>query len=326
MDTTKRRFALAIAGAALVAGAPLVATAQAAWPTKPVRIVIPFGAGGGTDVAARMLAQDLTTRWGQQVIVDNKPGGDTVIAAAEVQRAAPDGYTLLITINTTLTLTPHMMAKVPYDPMNDFTYIGQLAEVPLIVMVHQSVPAKTWGEFVQYARTRPGQLNAGGAQAVTQLLTEQVAREAGVKTTWVMYKSGAEVTRALLSQEVQYGSDGIVQNLPHIQAGTLKALAVNTRTRTGLLPDVPTFQELGIKAPLVTLQQVMLAPRGLPPAVLTKIQGDVQAAFASAALREKLLGIGFQSAWIEGSESFKIIQAQSATMAELVRTLGLKAQ
>ena len=326
MDTTKRRFALAIAGAALVAGAPLVATAQAAWPTKPVRIVIPFGAGGGTDVAARMLAQDLTTRWGQQVIVDNKPGGDTVIAAAEVQRAAPDGYTLLMTINTTLTLTPHMMAKVPYDPMNDFTYIGQLAEVPLIVMVHQSVPAKTWGEFVQYARTRPGQLNAGGAQAVTQLLTEQVAREAGVKTTWVMYKSGAEVTRALLSQEVQYGSDGIVQNLPHIQAGTLKALAVNTRTRTGLLPDVPTFQELGIKAPLVTLQQVMLAPRGLPPAVLTKIQGDVQAAFASAALREKLLGIGFQSAWIEGSESFKIIQAQSATMAELVRNLGLKAQ
>ena len=326
MDTTKRRFALAIAGAALVAGAPLVATAQAAWPTKPVRIVIPFGAGGGTDVTARMLAQDLTTRWGQQVVVDNKPGGDTVIAAAEVQRAAPDGHTLLMTINTTLTLTPHMMAKVPYDPMNDFTYIGQLAEVPLIVMVHQSVPAKTWGEFVQYARTRPGQLNAGGAQAVTQLLTEQVAREAGVKTTWVMYKSGAEVTRALLSQEVQYGSDGIVQNLPHIQAGTLKALAVNTRTRTGLLPDVPTFQELGIKAPLVTLQQVMLAPRGLPPAVLTKIQGDVQAAFASAALRERLLVIGIQSAWIEGSESFKIIQAQSATMAELVRNLGLKAQ
>ena len=101
---------------------------------------------------------------------------------------------------------------------------------------------------------------------------------------------------------------------------------MNTRTRAGLLPDVPTFQELGIKAPLVTLQQLMLAPRGLPPAVLTKIQGDVQAAFASAALREKVLGIGFQSAWIEGSESFKIIQAQSATMAELVRNLGLKAQ
>ena len=112
MDTTKRMFALAIAGAALAAAAPLVATAQPAWPTKPVRIVIPFGVGGGSDVWARMLAQDLSTRWGQQVIVDNKAGGDTVIAASEVQRAAPDGYTLLMTINTTLTLTPHMMAKV----------------------------------------------------------------------------------------------------------------------------------------------------------------------------------------------------------------------
>ena len=326
MDRTKRMFARALAGAALVAAAPLVATAQTAWPTKPVRLVIPFGAGGGTDVAARMLAQDLSTRWGQPVIVDNKPGGDTVIAAAEVQRAAPDGHTLLMTINTTLTLTPHMMAKVPFDSTNDFTYIGQITEVPLIVTVHQSLPVKTWGEFVQYARARPGQLNAGGAATVTQFLTEQLSREAGIKMTWVMYKSGAEVTRALLSQEVQYGSDSIAQNLPHIQGGTMKALAVNTRTRTSTLPEVPTFQELGIKAPLVTLQHVILAPRGLPPAVLTRIQGDLQASVASAAVREKLLGIGFQSSWLEGAESLKLIQAQSATTAELVRNLGLKPQ
>lgn len=326
MDKKKRMLARAIAAAALFAVAPLVATAQTAWPTKTVRLVIPFGAGGGTDVAARMLAQELSTRWGQPVIVDNKPGGDTIIAAAEVQRSAPDGHTLLITINTTLTLTPHMMAKVPYDPTNDFTYIGQLSEVPLIVMVHQSLPVKTWGEFVQYARARPGQLNAGGAATVTQFLTEQLARETGIKTTWVMYKSGAEVTRAMLSQEVQYGSDAIVQNLTHIQAGGLRALAVNTRTRTSLLPDVPTFQELGIKAPLVTLQQVMLAPRGLPPAVLTKIQADVQAVLASATMREKLLGIGFLSSWVEGGETLKTIQAQSVTTAELVRALGLKPQ
>lgn len=326
MDKKKRMLAQAIALAALLAAAPLVATAQSAWPTKTVRLVIPFGAGGGTDLAARMLAQDLSTRWGQSVIVDNKPGGDTVIAAAEVQRAAPDGHTLLMTISTTLTLTPHMMAKVPFDSTNDFTYIGQITEVPLIVTVHQSLPVKTWGEFVQYARARPGQLNAGGAATVTQFLTEQLAREAGIKTTWVMYKSGAEVTRAMLSQEVQYGSDSIAQNLPHIQAGTMKALGVNTRTRMSMLQDVPTFQELGIKAPLVTLQHIVLAPRGLPPAVLTKIQGDLQAVFASAAMREKLLGIGFLPSWVEGVETLKAIQAQSATTAELVRALGLKPQ
>ncbi len=326
MDRTKRIFAQAIAGAALFAAAPLVATAQSAWPARPVRLVIPFGAGGGSDVAARMFAQDLSTRWGQQVIVDNKPGGDTVIAASEVQRAAPDGYTLLMTINSTLTMTPHTMAKVPYDPTNDFTYVGQLTDVPLIVMVPQALPVKTLGEFLQYARARPGQLNAGGAATVTQLLTEQLSRETGIKMTWVMYKSGAEITRALLSQEVQYGADAIAQNLQHIQSGTVKALAVNTRTRTSTLPDVPTFQELGIKAPLVTLQHHMLAPRGLPQAVLTRIQGDVQASLSSAAVREKLLGIGFQSSWLEGAEALKVIQAQSATTGELVRNLGLKPQ
>lgn len=326
MDTTKRIFSRAIACAALLATAPMVATAQPSWPTKPVRLVIPFGAGGGSDVAARMLAQDLSARWGQQVIVDNKPGGDTVIAASEVQRAAPDGYTLLMTINSTLTMTPHTMAKVPYDPMNDFTYIGQLTEVPLIVMANQGVPVKTWGELVQHARTRPGQLNVGGAATVTQLLTEQLSRESGIKLTWVMYKSGAEITRALLSQEVQFGTDAIAQNLPHIQSGTVKALAVNTRTRMSTVPEVPTFQELGIRAPLVTLQHYMLAPRGLPSAVLTKIQGDVQASLASAAVREKLLAIGFQSSWLDGAEALKVIQAQSATTAELVRILGLKPQ
>ena len=326
MNNKKRMFAQAIVAAALFAAAPLVATAQTTWPTKAVRLVIPFGVGGGSDVAARMLAHELSTRWGQQVIVDNKAGGDTIIAASEVMRAAPDGYTLLMTINSTLTLTPHMMTKVPYDPMTDFTYIGQLTEVPLIVMVGQGVPVKTFGEFLQYARARPGQLNAGGAATVTQLLTEQLSRETGVKLTWVMYKSGAEITRALLSQEVQFGADGIAQNLPHIQSGTVKALAVNSRTRMSTLPDVPTFQELGIRAPLVTLQHHMLAPRGLPPALMTKIQGDVQAAISSPAMREKLLGIGFQSNWVDGAEAFKVVQAQSATTADLVRNLGLKAQ
>lgn len=326
MDTTKRMLTWAIAGAALVAAAPLAATAQPAWPTKAVRLVIPFGAGGGSDVAARVFAQDLSTRWGQTVIVDNRPGGDTVIAASEVQRATPDGYTLLMTINSTLTMTPHIMAKVPYDPMNDFTYIGQLTDVPLIVMASKEVPVKTWGEFVQYARVRPGQLNAGGAATVTQLLTEQLSREAGIKLTWVMYKSGAEITRALLSHEVHLGADAVAQNLQHIQSGAVKALAVNTRTRTSTLPEVPTFQELGIRAPLVTLQHLMLAPRGLPPAVLTKIQGDVQAMLSSAAVREKLLGIGFQASWLEGAEALKVIQAQSTTTGELVRNLGLKPQ
>lgn len=326
MDSTKRTFTRALATGALIAAAPLTATAQPAWPTRPVRLVIPFGVGGGSDVAARTLAHELSSRWGQSVVVDNRPGADTVIAASEVQRAAPDGYTLLMTISSTLTLTPHTMAKVPYDPMTDFTYVGRLTEVPLVLMVSDAVPVKTFGELVDYARARPGQLNAGGAATVAQLLTEQLSRATGVKVGWVMYKSGAEITRALLSNEVQVGADAIAQNLPHIQSGKIRALAVNAPSRISTLPEVPTFQESGIRAPLVTLQHLVLAPRGLPAALLAKIQSDVQATLSSAAVRDKLLSFGFQPSWLDGVEAVKAVQAQSATSAELVRNLGLKPQ
>jgi tripartite-type tricarboxylate transporter receptor subunit TctC len=325
MDSNKRTFTQALAGAALLAAAPRIATAQPAWPTRPVRLVIPFGVGGGSDVAARLLAQELSTRWGQQVIVENKPGADTSIAASEVQRAAPDGYTLLMTINSTLTLTPHTM-KVAYDPMGDFTYVGQLTDVPLVVMVPDALPVKTFGEFVEYARARPGQINAGGAATLTQLLAEQLSRETGAKLTWIMYKSGAEITRALLSNEVHLGADAPAQNLPHIQAGKIRALAATGSARMSMLPDVPTFRELGIRAPLVTLQHYLLAPRGLPPALLTRMQQDVQAVLASAAVREKLAGFGFQARWLDGAEAFKNVQAQHATTADLVRQAGLKPQ
>lgn len=325
MKLYTRRILGALTGAALLAAMPF-AGAQSAWPTRPVRIVIPFGPGGGTDVAARLIAQDLSTRWGQQVIVDNKPGGDTVIAASEVQRAAPDGYTLLFTNNSTLTVTPHTMAKVPFHPINDFTYVGQLTEMPLLVMASEVLPVKTFGEFVEYARARPGQLNAGGAATLTQLFTEQLSREIGVKLTWVMYKSGAEITRSLVSNEVQFGVDAIANNIAHIQSGRIKALAVNTQTRLATLPDVPTLRELGVRGQVITLQHVLLGPRGMQPALVTKIQRDVQASMASAAVRERLMTNGIQSSWRDANEVVKSIQVDIATTGELVKSIGLKPQ
>lgn len=321
MDFIKRMIAAAVVGSGLLAATSLV-QAQT-WPSRTVRIVIPFGAGGAGDITARFIAQDLSQRWGQPVIVDNKPGGDTIIAASEVQRAAPDGYTLLMTINSTLTLTPFTM-KVPFNPATDFTYIGQLTDVPMLVLVNDSIAPKSLPAFIDYARSRPGQLNAGGTATVTQLVQEQFAREAGLKFAWVAYKSGAETTRAVLANEIDLAIDAVPNNLPHLQSGKLRALAVTTSTRLASLPNVPTLQELGIKDQRVTLKHILLGPRGMQPELLAKIERDVQATLASAAVREKILAGGVQVHWRSGVELAKSVQVESPVTAELVQSIGLK--
>lgn len=319
--TTLRSIASLIAAGALLLSA-LPAHAQS-WPSRPVRLVIPFGAGGTADLTARTIAQKLSERWGQQVVVDNKPGGDTVIAAGEVQRAAPDGYTLLLAINSTLTLTPHTM-KVAYDPVNDFIIIGQTTAVPMLVLVSDTTPAQSIAELVTLARAKPGEMNAGGPATVTHLLMEQFAREAKVKFTWVPYKSGPDTTKALLGGEIQVGVDGVMNNLPFIQSGKLKALGVSTPTRLKTLPQVPTLLEQGIKDQRIALSHVMLAPRGLPKPIVDKLRSDLQAILSSADVNEKLTNVGIQAAWIDGDTLAKTYPAESEVTAALVRELNLK--
>ncbi len=323
MPRISRRTLACAASLALLAS-PLLAQAQA-WLARSVRLVIPFGAGGTADVTARTIAQQLSERWGQQVVVDNKPGGDTVIAASEVQRAAADGYTLLMAINSTLTLTPHTL-KVPYDPMTDFSFIGQVTEVPMLVLVPDTFPARTVAELIDQARARPGALNSGGPATVTQLVQEQFAREAKVKFTWIPYKSGPDVTKALLGGEVQVGVDAVVNNLPHLQSGKLRALAVTTPVRLKTLPQVPTLQEQGIRDQRISLSHIVLGPKGLPKAIQDKVQADLQFILAKPDVVDKLASLGVQAAWRDGSELARSVQVESAATAALVRELGLKPQ
>ncbi|MDB5851672.1 MAG: tripartite tricarboxylate transporter substrate binding protein [Rhodoferax sp.] len=299
-------------------------SAQAqSYPSRPVRLVLPFGAGGSADVVARTIAQKLSDKWGQQVVVDNKPGGDTVIATAEMQRAAPDGYTLLLGINSTLTLTPHTM-KVSYDPQNDFTIIGQTTAVPMLILVNETVPVKSLAELISLARGKPGELNAGGPATVTRLLQEQFAREARIKFTWVPYKSGPDTTKALLGGEIQVGVDGVINNLAFVQSRKLKALGVSTPTRLKTLPDVPTFMEQGIRDQRITLSHVMMGPRGMPRPIVDKLKADLQEVLALPDLNDKLTGVGIQAAWIDGDTLAKSFQTESAVTAALVKELGLQ--
>jgi tripartite-type tricarboxylate transporter receptor subunit TctC len=317
-----RRNTTAVLATCILAMSAAPVLAQT-FPSHPVRLVVPFGAGGTADVVARTIAQKLSDKWGQQVVVDNKPGGDTVIAAGEVQRAVPDGYTLLLAINSTLTLTPHTM-KVAYDPATDFTIIGQTTAVPMLVLVNETVPVKSLAELIALTRTKPGVLNAGGPATVTQLLQEQFAREAKIKFTWVPYKSGADTTKGLLGNEIQVGVDGVMNNLPFVQSGKLKALGVSTTSRLKTLPNVPTLAEQGITDQRITLTHVMMAPRNLPKPLVEKIKADLQAVLATQDLQDKLTNVGIQAAWIDGSTLEKTLPVESGVTAALVKELGLK--
>ena len=205
-----------------------------------------------------------------------------------------------------------------------FVIIGQTTVVPMLVLVNEGMPAQSLSELINLARAKPGVLNAGGPATVTNLLLEQFAREAKIKFTWVPYKSGPDTTKALLGDEIQVGIDGVMNNLPFIQSGKLKALGVSTPTRLKTLPQVPTLLEQGIRDQRITLSHVVLAPRGLPKPIQNKLKADLQAVLGSADVVDKLTNVGIQAAWIDGDSLAKSFRTESEVTGALVRELGLK--
>lgn len=319
----KAKFRLWLA--ALVGATVLTAQAQPAqWPTRPVRWIVPFAAGGTADATARNIAQKLTERWGQQVVVDNKPGANTAIAATEAARAAPDGYTLFQAINSTLTLNQFTFTKLPYDVGREFTPISVIASVPLIFVANDSLPAKTMPELIAYTKAHPGTVTIGSGNVGIQLGVERFIRDADLKVTYVPYKSGADVTKGLLSGEIQVGLDGVPAYPPFLKTGKLRALATNSAKRISLLPDVPTLAEIGLKNSETPVWHGVLAPAGLPMEIQKKIAADLKAVLAMPDLRERMENLGLEPMWL-GPEDFKaLIKTESAYMGPLAKDLGIK--
>lgn len=316
----KLKHTLAGLGLLLAVGA---ATAQN-FPGKPVQIVVPYPAGGATDALARNLALRLSQTWGQQVVVDNKPGANTAIAAIDAARAAPDGYTLFQAINSTLTLNQFTFTKLPYDVAKDFTPISTIASVPLIFVANDSLPAKTMADLIAYAKAHPGTVTIGSGNIGIQLGVERFIRDADLKITYVPYKSGADVTKGLLSGEIQVGLDGVPAYPPFLKTGKLRALATNSAKRISLLPDVPTLAEIGLKNSETPVWHGVLGPAGLPVEIQKKIAADLQAVLAMPDLKERMASLGLEPMWL-GAEDFKaLIKSESAYMGPLAKDLGIK--
>ena len=297
---------------------------QSPWPARPVRLIVPWAPGGAADVIARTFAAKLTEHWGQQVVIENKPGGNTIVGAVEALRAAPDGYTLFMPIAATLTTNPFMYSRLQYEPLRDFTFITVIARVPLIVMASSVAPAKTLPEIIQLAKRSPDSVTIGSAVG-SQLQAEQWMRDWGVKFRYVAYKSGADITKALLGGEVHLGLDAIPNNLPHIRAGKITGLAVNTEQRMPIVPDVPTMDELKLKHTEPQVWHGIVAPAGLPAELQRKINADLQAVIGSPDVNDRLKDLGLDLRPGIGPDEFgKLVRAESAVAGPLVKELGLK--
>lgn len=283
------RLLPALLAAALLAAPP--AAAQT-WPVKPVRFVVPYAPGGIADTAARVVGAKLSEALGQQVVVENRPGGNATIGISAVTKATPDGYTMLVATSGDFTLSPAILKDMPYDVEKDLAPVSTLTDTPILVAVHANAPYRTLAEYVADAKAKDGKLSyaSPGNGGINQLLMEWLALEAGFKVQHIPYKGGAPSGAAVAAGDVAVGSLALASALPHIKAGRIRILAQTGARRSQFIPDVPTVQELGIKDIDGSNWTSMSAPRGTPQQILDRLHAEVVKALGSPDVKARFNG------------------------------------
>ena len=278
-------------------GATLVMTsAMAAWPDKPVTMIVPFPAGGSTDMIARALAPKLTEKFGGTFVIDNRAGAGGTLGAAAAKRSAPDGYTLFVTSLGPLVIGPHLIKNPGYDPLKDFEYITVAVQAPNVLTVPANSPHKSFADVLAFHKATPGKMTFASAGNGTSdhLTVELFWQQTGTTGLHIPYKGGAPAMTDLLGGQVDATFMNINTGLPNIKAGKLRALAITSAARSPLLPDVPTMEELGIKGVTVYSWQAFAAPKGLPADIKAKLHQALVAGLNDPAVKTKLLEVGFE--------------------------------
>ncbi len=316
----KRRTAVQ---SALAAGllAALPALAQSSWPVKPVTLVVPFPPGGGTDTGARLVAQKLSTKWGQQVIVENKGGAAGQIGAEAVAKARPDGYTLLMGNIGTQAINPSLYKKMPYDPDQAFAPISLVAELPLAMTVHPGVPAQSAKAFIELARSQPGKLSysSSGAGGGPHLAAEMFKQATGTFVLHVPYRGGGPAIADLLAGHVQLSFMTVLEASGHIKAGKLRALAVTSQRRVAALPEVPTLAESAIPGFNSISWIGLLAPAGTPAALVEKISADLREVLGQAEVKARITELGGVPAGSTPAQFARLIENDRQRYARIIR-------
>jgi tripartite-type tricarboxylate transporter receptor subunit TctC len=313
----------------IVAAATLLACGAAmaqSYPSKPVRMIVGFPPGGGTDVVARVLAQKLTEWYGQPVTVENRAGATGTIGADVVAKSAPDGYTLLMGHVNSTGIAPNLIPKMPYDPIKDFAAVAYVGYVPNVLAVHPSINAKSVKELVALLKSQPGKLNyASSGNGSTQHLAGEMFKQlTGTQIVHVPYKGSGDAIKDLLGGVVAMNFDTMPPVMPHIQAGKLRGLAISTPRRLAQLPDVPTFAEEGITGFDVANWYGVMAPAGTPREILQKLNADLNKAMQVPEVRGRLEAVGTQLREQSAAEFEAYMRSEVAKYAKLTKSIGIK--
>lgn len=307
--------------------APGLARAQPAdWPARPIRFILPFPPGGGTDILGRLIAERLTAGLGQPVVTENRGGAGGNVGAEAAAKSPPDGYTIVL-VAPSLAISPSLYSKLNYDPVKDFAPVSLVATVPNVMITNPSVPAATLREFIALAKSKPGEMNfgSGGSGTSNHLAGELFNIVAGVKLVHVPYKGVNLAMQDVLSGRVQLVFIGIPAAAPHIKAGKLRALALASAQRSAVLPDVPTADEAGLPKFEVTTWYGILAPAGTPRPVVARLNGELGKIMHSPELKDRLEALATDPLTSTPEEFADLIRREIAKWSEVVREAGLKA-
>jgi tripartite-type tricarboxylate transporter receptor subunit TctC len=297
------------------------------YPNKPVRMVVGFPPGGGTDVVARILQPRLSELLGQAVVIDNRPGATGTVAAGQVAKAAPDGYTIMMGHVSVNAIAPSLFANLPYDVNRDFAPIALAAAVPHLLVVHPSLPVSTLKDLVAYLKTQPGKLTfpSAGNGSMPHLAGEVFQSLAGVKLVHVPYKGSGQSMQDLLGGQHLVAFDTMPASAPHVRSGKLRAVAVSTAQRVPSFPEVPTAEEAGVPGYVVITWYGVFAPAGTPGAIVNRLHADLVRAMQTPDVRAKLEGIGADGSVSRSPEEFAaLVRADTARYAKIVKDIGLR--
>jgi tripartite-type tricarboxylate transporter receptor subunit TctC len=302
------------------------AHAQDVYPAKPLRLILPFPPGGGTDILGRLLAERLAANLGQPVVTENRGGAGGNVGAEAAARAAPDGYTIVL-VAPSLAISPTLYAKLNYDPVKDFAPIGLVASVPNVMITHPSVPAQNLREFIALAKAQPGGMNfgSGGSGTSNHLAGELLNLAAGIKLVHIPYKGVNLAMNGVLAGEVHLAFIGIPVPAPHIKAGRLRALALLARERSPILPEVPTAEEAGLGNFDVTTWYGILAPAGTPRPVITRLNAELVKIMHSPEMKERLATLATDPLTSTPEEFAAYLQQEIAKWGDVIRKAGLRA-
>ena len=299
-----------------------------AYPSKSIRLVVPFPPGGAVDFYARAVQPALAEALGQPVVIDNKAGASGMLGAGIVAQSAPDGYTLLLGNIASLAINVGIYDKMPYDPRKDFTHIVRTVDVNYVLVVHPSLPVKTFGELVQYAKANPGKLSYGsaGSGSLPHLGTELLKAQAGIDLVHVPYKGGGPMVTDALGGQIQVVLGDQANLMPHVQTGRLRALAVATTKRSSNAPNIPTIAESGLPGYDATAWQGLVGPAGMNAEVVKKINEAFNKVMVTPALRDKLIAGGLDPMGGTPAQFSRFIDSEITKWTKIAKDVGAKAE